>query len=268
MRSIDIPKLSLPKWMRSRVQQTLPPHHVEFDVSSVDDSTEVSSASDYSDNQSISPGTSLDVSITSPRYRSSSFDTSRLQSQQCDGEDDDTPMDQRLQVPDNSSRSKSFDAAYCAGSSSTSEDTSDKEITSRALTFLNIPKYYKRRSLEIPRLCIHCVHLETLSHESSPTSPSNSTYSRGDGENRLYTSDSFDTTEEDLDDDCITLSPYVSDNDTLMPGCPTSNNQVPISLTVDVSRTCDAAATMQQIVVEPIFHDVVTLQVHMTRNFA
>ena len=94
-----------------------------------------------------------------PRIRSSSFDTSTLHHEEQDS-------DNTLVVPE-SQRSKSFDASY---SGSSEENTSDKDTSSSI--FLALPKYYRRRSLEIPKLCIHCVHLEALSsQETSPTSP-------------------------------------------------------------------------------------------------
>ena len=266
--SIDIPKLSLPKWMRSsRTPQTSPPDHVECDIPSIDDSTEVSAASDSSDAQLVPNASCLDVPISPPRYRSSSFDTTRMQSH-CDEEDEGTSLDHRLQVPIHSSRSKSFDAAYCAGSSSTSEDISDKDTPSRVSSFLNIPKYYKRRSLEIPRLCIHCVHLETLSQETSPTSPSHFTYNSGSSKNSLDMGDSFDSTDGDPDDDCVTVTPDVSDSELFIdlsssrgrhPSRPPTNLNPPVAVT----RALDTVVNMQAQLATPVFQDVVTLQVSL-----
>ena len=107
---------------------------------------------------------------TLPRIRSSSFDSSSLhQLEMSDNEGGHT-----LQVPENPTktrRKKSFQ--FYGGSGSTSDEYgSDKE---QVTNLLDVPKYFRRRSLEIPRLCIHCVHLEALSasssQEPSPTSP-------------------------------------------------------------------------------------------------
>ena len=98
--------------------------------------------------------TSLEVP-TVPRIRSSSFDTSSLHQQEpCD--------DNQLKVPDGQ-RTRSLDSA-CS-----SDDISDRE--SYSLKVPGLPKYYRRRSLDIPRLCIHCVHIESLSsQEQTPNS--------------------------------------------------------------------------------------------------
>ena len=254
--SVDMPKLSLPKWMRSRAAQTTIPDPVEIDVPSIDDSAEYSATSDSSDTHG---GLQVhDNSISSPRIRSSSFDVSRLQ--RCEDEDEGTSMDHTLQVPTHGARSKSFDAAYCnqGGSSSTSEETSDKETTNRVSSFLNIPKYYKRRSLEIPRLCIHCVHLETLSQEASPTSPSHFSYSSKNSS--LCTTDSFDSTDGDPDDDCVTISPDVSDNEAFTESRPLTSPSI-LTPPVAVTRALNVAERIQQSEMSNCFQDVVTLQV-------
>ncbi len=112
---------------------------------------------------------SLEVPDNSSRIRSSSFDTSTLGRGGEEEEEDNT-----LQVPSNSRRSRSFDATYSGGSTSDEGASPDRDATGTS-SFLGIPKYYRRRSAEIPKLCIHCVHLEALSEmgssqETSPTS--------------------------------------------------------------------------------------------------
>ena len=112
------------------------------------------------------PG-SLAVPTGGARIRSSSFDTSTLRH----GESDNT-----LKVPTHSRRSASFDAAYNSGGSTSEDCTSDREAPPSS-TFLGLPKYYRRRPLEIPRLCIHCLHLEAMSSaEGSPASEASDTF--------------------------------------------------------------------------------------------
>ena len=85
----------------------------------------------------------LDVPTT-PRGRSSSYDGSFEHAQST------------LEVPKTGRRSKSFDAA-CPYSGSSDENISDQEKNYR------LPRYQRTRgSLDIPKLCIHCVHIEAL----------------------------------------------------------------------------------------------------------
>ena len=152
----------------------------------------------------VTSGSSLEVPHL-PRIRSSSFDTSTLH------HDDPASGDNTLTVPEASFRSRSFDASY-----SSEEYVSDKETFSSSI-FLALPKYYRRRSLEIPRLCIHCVHLEALSsQENTPTSPGGNKFenlSEHPSRPKCPSSSSFaydsldddfssdDDSDDDLDDD-------------------------------------------------------------------
>ena len=139
-RSPSIPKLCI---RREKVENT----SGDSSTASFESTTEISA--------------SLEVPSI-PRMRSSSFDASSLQQ-----EDTEVTAYNTLAVPTKkgSSRSRSFDSA-CS-----SDDISDRE--SYSLKVPGLPKYYRRRSLDIPRLCIHCVHLESLSsQEATPASPS------------------------------------------------------------------------------------------------
>lgn len=101
---------------------------------------------------------SLDVPLEN-RARSSSFDSSSLRDVHIDF----------LQVPTRGRgghRSHSFDAAAPWSPVSSDDNSSDKENSNN----LKIPKYQKRRaSLEIPKICMHCVHLEALEQEREKT---------------------------------------------------------------------------------------------------
>ena len=134
------------------------------------------------------------------RVRSSSFDSSSLH----EGE----PLSDSLQVPSSQQRKKSRGLEYSySGGSTSDENVSDKESYSR----LGLPKYFRRKSLEIPRLCIHCVHLEALQAQDSSPYPSpvpiNMSLYRGEsGESTYhgYLSDSEsedDSNEEDENGD-------------------------------------------------------------------
>ncbi|KAJ8315484.1 hypothetical protein KUTeg_007634 [Tegillarca granosa] len=95
------------------------------------------------------------------RGRSSSFDSSSLHSDQ----------GILLEVPKTGRRCLSFDSSTAPVSSpwsASSEEScvSDKEETSgtRRSYSLKWPKY-RRPSVEIPKLCIHCLHMEAISNE-------------------------------------------------------------------------------------------------------
>ena len=152
------------------------------------------------------------VSLAVPiaqRGRSSSFDASSLL------RDADNCEDITLNVP-----------AQDAASTSDDNAPSEKECS----RMLRIPKYYRRRSLEIPKICIHCVHLESLSsQETTPTSPAERRFSLNFGYGS--SSDSDDEAEDDEDE-------YEDDNSVdeemetrRRDSCPT--NQLPESFSMD-----------------------------------
>ncbi|XP_067676012.1 diacylglycerol kinase zeta-like isoform X3 [Haliotis asinina] len=94
----------------------------------------------------------LQVPIEPQRGRSSSFDSSSLHG------------DEFLQVPVNmhGRRSQSFDCSPPWNGGSSDENISDKECSQS----LRVPRYERRRaSLEIPKVCLHCLHMENLMKE-------------------------------------------------------------------------------------------------------
>ncbi|ELT95565.1 hypothetical protein CAPTEDRAFT_216572 [Capitella teleta] len=119
-----------------------------------------------------------------PRIRSSSFDASTLHQEELN-------VNNTLSVP----ISKSLDAG-----SSDDNYVSDREVN---YSFLDVPKYFRRRSLEIPRLCVHCIHLESLSsHEGSPqSSPGSESCSRPRDDDFWNCSSSSESSGDDEDDD-------------------------------------------------------------------
>lgn len=98
----------------------------------------------------------LDVPPLEQRERSSSFDSTSL---------NDTETIQFLSVPKhhNGPRCHSYDTSL-PWTGSSEENMSDKESSNSSL---KVPKYQRRRSsLEIPKLCIHCVHNEAMHEEA------------------------------------------------------------------------------------------------------
>ena len=127
--SFEIPKICLPRQKKS-IDDTL--DSVEPDLS-----------------------TTLKVPSNEPRIRSSSFDSSTLKQDS-------------LEVPNkHGRRCHSFDSACTEQLShgSSEENVSEKESTVKSL--IKVPRYQKRSSFEIPRLCIHCIHMETKAKELS-----------------------------------------------------------------------------------------------------
>ena len=94
------------------------------------------------------------------RGRSSSFDASNLHD----------ASSERLQVPPSSTtiggRSHSFDTTRTWSVGSSDENLSDKDLSDKDSHSLRIPVYQTRRaSLDIPKICMHCLHLETRAKE-------------------------------------------------------------------------------------------------------
>ncbi|KAK7497168.1 hypothetical protein BaRGS_00011462 [Batillaria attramentaria] len=159
--SFEIPKLCLPRQKRS---------------TSVDSSTV--------------PMASLDVPLENNRMRSSSFDSSSLR---------DVNID-LLQVPINKvgggHRSHSFDSATAWSPMSSDDNFSDKENSNS----LKIPKYQKRRaSYELPKICMHCVHLEALEHEREQNRQRSTLFYLGDSSPKEGSDDSSISDESDLE---------------------------------------------------------------------
>ena len=128
---------------------------------------------------------SLEVPLM-PRGRSSSFDVGTLL------KSNDSSEDLTLQVP------SAADGGF-AGSTS-DENTSDKE--SKTSHMLKIPKYYRRRSLEIPKICIHCVHMESLSsQETTPTSPGCDRFGNANALDTHISYGSSSDSDDEADDD-------------------------------------------------------------------
>ncbi|WAR07447.1 hypothetical protein MAR_017405, partial [Mya arenaria] len=98
------------------------------------------------------------------RGRSTSFDSSSLQRQ-------NTLTKKTLEVPGkNSRRCHSLDSTctYQMSPSTSDESISDSRVSGGTSNFsLKVPKFQGRRSsLDIPKLCIHCVHMEAKAQEN------------------------------------------------------------------------------------------------------
>ncbi|ESO87281.1 hypothetical protein LOTGIDRAFT_154780 [Lottia gigantea] len=122
------------------------------------------------------------------RGRSSSFDSSSLQQSGFN----------LLQVPFGDSRSNSLDNSP-TWSASSDENVSEEKYNKN----LKLPKYQKRRSsLDIPRICMHCLHMETLAQEKRAhdlTSAQSEPHNLQFGRSRSF-SDCSSTDLSDLDD--------------------------------------------------------------------
>jgi len=99
------------------------------------------------------------------RIRSSSFDSSSLQRQ-------NTYNKELLEVPGKTNRRcHSFDSAFQISPSTSEENINDSRSSGGSggsLNFvLKVPKYQGRRpSYDIPKLCIHCIHMEAKAQEN------------------------------------------------------------------------------------------------------
>ena len=179
-----------------------------------------------------------------PKTRSSSFDASTLHQGEMSDVDASVSM---LKVPSPDQWSGS---EYSA---------SDREGSSSLLLRVDIPKCFRRRSLEIPKLCIHCVHLEALSSQDSSvcSSPASAKLkAEGVGDHMfLYQSMSGDSEDEDDEyddedesfDDNVTLrlqnkSNQLSTSEKIASACPygintsvftTPTSKVPYDLSND-----------------------------------
>lgn len=111
------------------------------------------------DGYDLEMNTTLKVPSES-RGRSSSFDSSSLQRQ-------NTLSQELLEVPSKQGRRcHSFDSACTLQIKQSGSDDSINESGSSNWS-LKVPKYQSRRSsLDIPKLCIHCIHMEAKAKET------------------------------------------------------------------------------------------------------
>ncbi|XP_064629460.1 diacylglycerol kinase zeta-like isoform X4 [Lineus longissimus] len=183
--SFDIPKLCLPRQKRS---------------------VSIDSSGSATRSRSVSPKAVTPPSGGSPpelkkfghrsRSRSSSFDSSDLGSTNI-----------LLQVPDppkrlTGQRSNSFDVSQFSEQTHSDDNSSDKDSRDGNL---KVPKYRKRGgSLEIPKLCIHCVHTEALT--SSGCSPDSGTSNSEYDFSSTSLSDYDSSDMEDFDDEEIRIT--------------------------------------------------------------
>jgi len=130
-----------------------------------------------------------------PKLRSSSFDASTLH----EGEmsDMDVGLRHTLRVPSNDNWSGS---EYSA-----SESVGNFHLR------VDVPKCFRRRSLEVPKPCIHCVHLETLASRdssmcSTPASANTLGSGRGGGKDRIMFVYDSDSDHEEKDEDLADMS--------------------------------------------------------------
>ena len=148
--------------------------------------------SDDDDSMTMAPTAMTTARLNVPsggRIRSSSFDSSSLKNED---------KGSTLQLPISSQRSKSLDSSYVAGSTS-EENTSDRDSTS-SLRIPVMSRYYRRRSTDIPRLCIHCIHIESLSsQEPSPASSDGEITPFSVGDSTADLSLSLDSGDEDIE---------------------------------------------------------------------
>lgn len=149
------------------------------------------------------------------RGRSSSFDSSSLHSDQ----------GILLEVPKTGRRCLSFDSSTAAVSShwsASSEEScvSDKEETTgtRRSYSLKWPKY-RRPSVEIPKLCIHCLHMEAILNEKKEKEKEKEEKSKtsfyivtNDDDVPFSSSTSYSSSEESLSDS-FSWSDYSDDSD-------------------------------------------------------
>ena len=161
----------------------------------------------------------LEVPLES-RGRSSSFDSSSLHKETVEF----------LDVPKPGRRCHSFDSSTSPGGhwGTSSEESINSEKESGRKYSLKLPGYQRRRSsLEIPRLCIHCVHMEVYLERQKEKE--NNRHKKPDfyidvgDDNSIYSScsDSDDEALEEDDDaleefsvsDFSDLSDYIDDDE-------------------------------------------------------
>ncbi|KAL8594144.1 hypothetical protein ACOMHN_018084 [Nucella lapillus] len=187
--SFEIPKLCLPKLPRQKR------------------STSVDS--------SVSVSTSLIVPLEN-RGRSSSFDSSSLRDVKVDflqvpppppprktrgggGSKSSSSKSSSSKNSSSSRRSHSFDTAAPWSPISSDDNFSDKENSSS--NNLKLPKHQTRRaSLDIPKICMHCVHLEAIEQEREKNKR-NALFYLGDTQNSSSTTPEESSSAPDSEDD-------------------------------------------------------------------
>ncbi|XP_063403309.1 diacylglycerol kinase zeta-like isoform X7 [Mytilus trossulus] len=149
----------------------------------------------------------LEVPGLEQRGRSSSFDSASLHKEKdC------------LAVPKPGRRCQSFDSCNAGGdrswSTSSDENLSDPGIKERRRKSFKLSRYQKHRpSIEIPKLCVHCVYVEQAYKDSLEEieKHTHSKFYLGNeaDENLFSSSGSFSSSDEDFSD-----SSYESETDT------------------------------------------------------
>lgn len=122
------------------------------------------------------------------RGRSTSFDSSSLCSEN----------NEFLQVPITGRRCHSFDSCTIGSPSWSAESSDDNgsERESRSWNNLRISRGKRRASMEIPKLCIHCVHMERFA-EKEHGGLNDNCFSNGGSEEYLASSSTSYTSSDD-----------------------------------------------------------------------
>ncbi|KAK3097959.1 hypothetical protein FSP39_014847 [Pinctada imbricata] len=177
------------------------------------------------------------------RGRSSSFDASSLLNEK----------NAKLQVPLPGRRCHSFDSSTSAASSawsgSSDENLSDRDCSSKSFGSLKVPKSRTRRrpSLEIPKLCIHCVHMESYWENKRQNSESFDS-------SETYDSEEFYTSSDSEFDFSSDIEIYLSDSDlSLDKSC----NELSFEDN-ESTNACDRDITPKQNVNEKVENDLFT----------
>lgn len=168
-------------------------------------------------NECVDDGYDLDMSMTlkvptESRGRSSSFDSSSLQRQE-------TLPHEFLEVPTKQGRRcHSFDSACTLQMNQTASEESINDSGSSNWS-LKVPKNMSRRhSLDIPKLCIHCIHMEAKAKEKQEREEALQLYHGGnpgpdDSDNVSFTSSTtYSSTTPDSTSDLAGFY-YLSDSE-------------------------------------------------------
>nr|XP_034334528.1 diacylglycerol kinase zeta isoform X9 [Crassostrea gigas] len=137
------------------------------------------------------PSPSASIGLEVPlehRGRSTSFDSSSLCSEN----------NEFLQVPMTGRRCHSFDSCTIGSRSWSAESSDDNgsERETRSWNSLRIPRAKRRTSMDIPKLCIHCVHMERYAEREHGGLNGNGYYN-GSEEYLASSSTSYTTSSDD-----------------------------------------------------------------------